>query len=131
MVTDYVYKYLSDEIYKIENDKQNYAENKEIFDSGGNNIAKRNKYKILALEDNQNNGMQAMAVAPVNDRGEVDTSKIEHEFQTIDGVGSSIFFDKKYDIIIKNRRKNNEKSHKNRVNYNGNNVYDARCNALV
>ena len=35
-----------------------------------------NKYKILALEDNQNNGMQAMAVAPVNDRGEVDTSKI-------------------------------------------------------
>ena len=76
MVTDYVYKYLSDEIYKIENDKQNYAENKEIFDSGGNNIAKRNKYKILALEDSQNNGMQAMAVAPVNDRGEVDTSKI-------------------------------------------------------
>ncbi|WP_313992408.1 hypothetical protein [Gemella morbillorum] len=131
MVTDYVYKYLSDEIYKIENDKQNYAENKEIFDSGGNNIAKRNKYKILALEDNQNNGMQAMAVAPVNDRGEVDTSKIEHEFQTIDGVGSSIFFDKKYDIIIKNRRRNNEKSHKNRVNYNGNIVCDARCNALV
>ena len=76
MVTDYVYKYLSDEIYKIENDKQNYAENKEIFDSGGNNIAKRNKYKILALEDNQNNGMQAMVVAPVNDRGEVDTRRI-------------------------------------------------------
>ena len=76
MVTDYVYKYLSDEIYKIESDKQNYAENKEIFDSGGNNIAKRNKYTILTLEDNQNNGMQAMAVAPVNERGEVDTSKI-------------------------------------------------------
>lgn len=76
MVTDYVYKYLSDKIYKIENDKQNYAENKEIFDSGGNNIAKRSKYKILALEDNQNNGMQAMAVAPVNDRGEVDTRRI-------------------------------------------------------
>ena len=76
MVTDYVYKYLSDEIYKIENDKQNYAENKEIFDSGGNNIAKRSKYKILVLEDNQNNGMQAMAVAPVNDRGEVDTRRI-------------------------------------------------------
>ena len=52
MVTDYVYKYLSDEIYKKESDKQNYAENKEIFDSGGNNIAKRNKYTILTLEDN-------------------------------------------------------------------------------
>ena len=39
---------------------------------------------------------------------------------------------KKYDIIImKNRRRNNEKSHKDRVNYNGNNVHDAWCNALV
>ena len=43
----------------------------------------------------------------IKDRGEVDIRrivieyKIEHEFQTIDGVGSSIFFDKKYDIIIK------------------------------
>ena len=27
----------------------------------------------VKLEDNQENGMQAMAVAPVNDRGEVDT----------------------------------------------------------
>ena len=35
-----------------------------------------NKYKILALEDNQNSGMQAMAVAPINDRGEAYTSKI-------------------------------------------------------
>ena len=34
------------------------------------------KYKIPALEDNQNNGMQAMAVAPVNDRGEVNTRRI-------------------------------------------------------
>ena len=30
----------------------------------------------LELEDNQNGGMQAMAVAPVNERGEVDTRKI-------------------------------------------------------
>ena len=30
----------------------------------------------VKLEDNQNNGMQAMAVAPVNDRGEVDTRRI-------------------------------------------------------
>ena len=76
MVTDYVYKYLSEEIYKIESDKKNYTKNKEIFDDRGNNTAKKNKYKILALEDNQNNGMQAMAIAPVNARGEVDTSKI-------------------------------------------------------
>ena len=43
----------------------------------------------------------------IKDRGEVDIRrivieyKIEHEFQTIDGIESSIFFDKKYDIIIK------------------------------
>ena len=30
----------------------------------------------LELEDNQNGGMQAMAVAPVNDRREVDTRRI-------------------------------------------------------
>ena len=35
-----------------------------------------NNFKSLKVEDNQNNGMQAMAVAPVNGRGEVDTSKI-------------------------------------------------------
>jgi len=35
-----------------------------------------NKFQILSLEDNQNNGMQAMAVTSVKDRGEVDTSKI-------------------------------------------------------
>ena len=38
---------------------------------------------------------------------------------------------KKYDIIIKKEEENNEKSYKNRVNCNGNNIYDARCNALV
>ena len=43
----------------------------------------------------------------IKDRGEVDIRrivieyKIEHEFQKIDGIGSSIFIDKKYDIIIK------------------------------
>ena len=36
----------------------------------------KGKYKVLSLEDNQNNGMQAMAVAPVNERGEVDTRRI-------------------------------------------------------
>ena len=30
----------------------------------------------LELEDNQNGEMQVMAVAPVNDRGEVDTRRI-------------------------------------------------------
>ena len=94
MLNDKNYSDLSEEVYDIDSKKmfKIKKEGELILD---------NKFQILSLEDNQNNGMQAMAVAPVNDRGEVDTSKIEHEFQTIDGVGSSIFFDKKYDIIIK------------------------------
>ena len=35
----------------------------------------------LELEDNQNNGMQAMAVAPVNDREEDDTSNKDNKKQ--------------------------------------------------
>ena len=34
------------------------------------------EYKVLAVENRKDNGMQAMAVAPVDSNGEVDTSKI-------------------------------------------------------
>ena len=68
MLKDIDYYYLTGEVYKI--DREKYG----VVWKEGDKID--NKYKILALEDNQNNGMQAMAVAPVNDRGEVDTSKI-------------------------------------------------------
>ena len=60
---DIDYHFFSEKTYEIE-----YG----VLKKGG----ELGKYKILALEDNQNNGMQAVAVAPVNDRGEVDTSKI-------------------------------------------------------
>ena len=66
-MTDKNYKEISDEVYKVDSGKYNPLIEGQVID---------NKYKILALEDNKNNGMQAMAVAPVNDRGEVDTSKI-------------------------------------------------------
>ena len=69
MIRDNEYKYLSEETYDIEKDKLKFRNNGELeFYS--------RKYKILALEDNQNNGMQAVAVAPVNDREEVDTRRI-------------------------------------------------------
>ncbi len=60
---DIDYHFFSEKTYEIENGVLKKGE-------------ELGKYKILALEDNQNKGMQAMAVAPVNDRGEVDTSKI-------------------------------------------------------
>ena len=69
MLNDKNYRDLSEEVYDIDSKKmfKIKKEGELILD---------NKFQILSLEDNQNNGMQAMAIAPVNDRGEVDTSKI-------------------------------------------------------
>ena len=67
MMIDKNYKKISNDVYKVDSRRYNPLIEGQVIEK---------KYKILALEDNQNNGMQAMAVAPVNDRGEVDTSKI-------------------------------------------------------
>ena len=69
MLNDKNYRDLSEEVYDIDSKKmfKIKKEGELILD---------NKFQILSLEDNQNNGMQAMEVAPINDRGEVDTSKI-------------------------------------------------------
>ena len=69
MLNDKNYSDLSEEVYDIDSKKM-FKVKKE------GELILDNKFQILSLEDNQNNGMQAMAVAPVNDRGEVDTSKI-------------------------------------------------------
>ena len=68
-MVDKDYRDVSYFVYKIDNTAEERINIKE------GDILK-GKYKVLSLEDNQNNGMQAMAVAPVNDRGEVDTSRI-------------------------------------------------------
>ena len=69
MLNDKNYRDLSEEVYDIDSKKmfKIKKEGELILD---------NKFQILSIEDNQNNGMQAMAVAPVNDRGEVDTRRI-------------------------------------------------------
>ena len=66
-MVDREYRDLYDEVYRIDRLK-----GKDIKE--GDKL--KGKYKVLSLEDNQNNGMQAMAVAPVNERGEVDTRRI-------------------------------------------------------
>ena len=68
-MSDKNYKEISMDVYSVDRKKENkpLRENQKLTKSN---------FKILQVEDNQNNGMQAMAVAPVNDRGEVDTSKI-------------------------------------------------------
>ena len=66
-MVDRAYRDLSDAVYDVDMLKVKDIEEGKIL---------KGKYKVLSLEDNQNNGMQAMAVAPVNDRGKADISKI-------------------------------------------------------
>ena len=76
--TDEKNKLLSNIVYDVDKNKQYIYANLHVggaykYDEVRPSLG---KYKILALEDNQNNGMQAMAVAPVNERGKADISKI-------------------------------------------------------
>ena len=62
-------------------DKDNYFFSKSVYDINENEeeflkndtvIDRNKKYKILSMENNKNNGMQAMTVAPVDINGEVE-----------------------------------------------------------
>ena len=68
MVTEKDKKYLSEVVYNVgsgESDKK-VAKDAILID----------KFKVLVVENNENNGMQAMAVAPIDSNGEADTSQI-------------------------------------------------------
>ena len=67
MEADKVNHYFSSEVYEIKSGKY---EKGEVLDELSV------KYKVLETENNPNNGMQAMAVAPVDNNGNVDTNKI-------------------------------------------------------
>lgn len=59
------YHGLSNDAYDISDGKVNEGE-----------VTSDQKFKVLAVENNKDNGMQAMAVAPIDSNGEVDTSQI-------------------------------------------------------
>ena len=68
MSADRKNKYLSDAVYDVNSkDESKKIHEKDELKEG---------FKVLAVENNQNNGMQAMAVAPLDSNGEVDTSQI-------------------------------------------------------
>ncbi|MGT2928782.1 triacylglycerol lipase [Streptococcus dentasini] len=69
MVTDKDYKRIADRVYDVDSGKVANPVKK------GNTVA-GGKYKVLQVEDNTDNGMQAMAVAPVDKNGHVDTSQV-------------------------------------------------------
>ena len=73
MITAEKNKHISDRVYKV--GKGNEVEYEGIYNFNDRN-EELGKYKVLAVENNKDNGMQAMAVAPVDSNGEVDTSQI-------------------------------------------------------
>ena len=64
MSTDKKNKYLSEAVYDV-NSKN---ESKRIYE----NDKIKEGFKVLAVENNKDNGMQAMAVAPLDSNGEVE-----------------------------------------------------------
>ncbi len=88
MVADSEYNELSDIVYTIDPLHSNY--NTEIKKNTSINIS-GNEYKVLKMENNKENGMQAMAVAPIKN-GKVDTSEV-----VIAYAGTN--FDDKLDVL--------------------------------
>lgn len=76
MISAEKYKNLSERSYNINSQDVTKVIKKERTYYYNNSKKKLGKFKVLAVENNQNNGMQAMAVAPVDSNGEVDTSQI-------------------------------------------------------
>ena len=78
-IPDKEYRDISEKVYSIEDN-----EVEETFPIN------QKKYKLLASENNIINGMQAMAVAPVDSNGKVDTSKVVIAYagtgEFIDGI---------------------------------------------
>ena len=70
-VTEQNYRDIADRVYAVEDGKEAHTIIKnDTFKSGGN------QFQVLKVEDNTTNGMQAMAVAPVDANGNVDTSQV-------------------------------------------------------
>ncbi|MBC1685134.1 lipase [Listeria welshimeri] len=73
MISDKQYKGLSDSVYWLDPKHGDYAPE---MRKGSKFNYKGETYKILRTENNSKNGMQAMAVAPIDKHGKVDTTEV-------------------------------------------------------
>ena len=78
MLTDRQNRIIADEVYRIDSSREDYRELNPgdiifSYDENQNIIV---KCEVLKVEDNQDNGMQAMAVAPIGADGKPDYSQI-------------------------------------------------------
>ncbi|WP_157456798.1 lipase [Carnobacterium maltaromaticum] len=72
-ISDKEYNKISDTVYWIDIKHKDY--NPDITEGSVQKIAGQS-YKVLKLKDSKENGMQAMAVAPLDKNGKVDTSQV-------------------------------------------------------
>ncbi|MBC1348858.1 hypothetical protein HCX58_04295 [Listeria welshimeri] len=73
MISDKQYKGLRVSVYWLDPKHGNYAPE---MRKGSKFNYKGETYKILRTENNSKNGMQAMAVAPIDKHGKVDTTEV-------------------------------------------------------
>lgn len=73
MISDKQYKGLSDSVYWLDPKHGDYAPE---MRKGSKFNYKGETYKILRTENNSKNGMQAMAVAPIDKHGKADTTEV-------------------------------------------------------
>ncbi|WP_181055177.1 hypothetical protein [Enterococcus mundtii] len=72
--SDKQYQWLSDVVYWID---PNHPKHNTSFREGSINLINGTNFKILKLKENsKTDGMQAMAVAPLDEKGNVDTSQV-------------------------------------------------------
>ena len=70
MITEKDYRYIADDVYKVDALKGSRPYSKD-------DLVANDRFKVISNPiDNTSNGMQAMAVAPVNKNGNVDYSHV-------------------------------------------------------
>ena len=70
MITEKDYRYIADDVYKVDALKVSRPYSKD-------DLVANDRFKVISNPiDNTSNGMQAMAVAPVNKNGNVDYSHV-------------------------------------------------------
>ena len=71
MITDKSFNYLVDQVYEVDKNK-----NSTPWQAGDELRKDSQTFRVLSSKDNRSNGMQAMAVAPVDKNGNVDYSHV-------------------------------------------------------
>ncbi|MEX2784687.1 hypothetical protein AB3331_05810 [Streptococcus sp. H49] len=86
MVTEENYKDIADKVYAVEDGKDSYTVREEYTFQSNNQ-----KFQVLKAKDNLDNGMQAMAAAPIDDSLEKELREREKRFKRGEIILSSLF----------------------------------------